>query len=81
VADGGYSPVMSHDVILHRLDGSADADRILEAFEQRTGLTADVRGDDRYYEIHDEDHRERIVQTLTDIDPRWTDHLGFKLPG
>lgn len=72
---------MSHLVIVHALDSSADADRIIETFEQRTGLTADVRGDDRYYELHDEDHRERIVHILTEIDPGWTDHLGFKLPG
>jgi hypothetical protein len=72
---------MTHLVVLHALDHSADSDRIIETFEQRTGLTADVRGDDRYYELHDEDHRERIVRTLTDIDARWTDHVGFKLPG
>ena len=72
---------MAHTVILHALDGSGDADRILAEFERRTGLDSDARGDDRYYELHDEDHRERIVQTLTDIDERWTDHIGFKIPG
>ena len=72
---------MAHLVILHALDSTADADRILAEFERRTGLEADARGDDRYYELHDEDHRERIVQTLTDIDASWTDHIGLKLPG
>jgi hypothetical protein len=68
-------------IVLHKLDGSADAERILDEFESRTGLHADVRDDDRYYELHDEEHRTRIVQTLTEIDAAWTDHLGFKLPG
>ena len=72
---------MTHLVILHPLDGSSDADRILEEFERRTGLEPGERGADRYYELHDEDHRERIVRTLTEIDPRWTDHVGFRIPG
>jgi hypothetical protein len=72
---------MTHLVILHRLDGSPEAERILAEFDRRTGLAPDVRGDDRYYELHDEDHRERVVHTLTDIDADWTDHVGFKLPG
>jgi hypothetical protein len=78
---GVLANTMTHLVILHALDGSAEADRIIEAFEQRSGLTADTRGDNRYYELHDEDHRERIVRTLTEIDPRWTDHIGFRIPG
>ncbi len=72
---------MTHTVILHALDGSADADRILSEFERRSGLQPDARGADRYYELHDEDHRERIVRTLTDVDERWTDHIGLKIPG
>ncbi|HUR84751.1 MAG TPA: hypothetical protein VMY78_05355 [Solirubrobacteraceae bacterium] len=72
---------MTHLVILHALDGATEADRILEEFERRTGLEADTRGDDRYYELHDEDHRERIVRTLTSIDASWTDHIGVKIPG
>jgi hypothetical protein len=72
---------MTHLVIIHALDGSAEGERILAEFERRTQLEPDLRGADRYYELHDEDHRERIVQTLTDIDAGWSDHLGFKLPG
>jgi hypothetical protein len=72
---------VAEQIILNTLDGSAEADRILEEFERRTGLEPDVRDDARCYELHDEDHRTRIVQTLTEIEPRWTDHLGFTLPG
>jgi hypothetical protein len=72
---------VADQIILQKLDGSAEGDRILDEFERRTGLRADVQDDGRSYELHDEDHRTRIVQTLTEIAPAWTDHLGFKLPG
>ncbi len=72
---------MADQVILQTVGDAAEADRILDEFEHRTGLRSDVRDAGRVYEIHDQDHRTRIVQTLTDIDDRWTDHLGFKLPG
>lgn len=72
---------MADQIILQKLDGSTQADRILDEFEQRTGLHSDVQDDGRAYELHGEDHRTRIVQTLTDIEAGWTDHLGLKLPG
>lgn len=72
---------MADQVILQTLAASAEAERILDEFERRTGLRSDARGDGRHYELHDEDHRTKIVQTLTEIDPGWTDHLGLKLPG
>ena len=76
----GYWPVMADHVILRPLDGSSEATRILDEFESRTGLNAEPHGDGRLYELHGEEHRTRIVQTLTDIDAAWTDHVGFKLP-
>jgi hypothetical protein len=72
---------MADHVILHALDDSPRAGQILDAFEQRTGLRADVQGSDRYYALHDHEHRERIVHALNDVDPGWTDHIGLKLPG
>lgn len=72
---------MADRIILQKLDGSAEAERILDEFEQRTGLQPDVQADGRSYELHGDDHRTQIVRTLTDIEAKWTDHLGFKLPG
>jgi hypothetical protein len=72
---------MANPIILTSLDDSPDAERILDAFEQRTGLDADRRESGRFYELADAEHRERIVQTLTDIDERWTDHVGLRDPG
>jgi hypothetical protein len=72
---------MANPIILTPLDESPDAERILDAFEQRTGLDADRRASGRFYELDDDEHRQRIVQTLTDIDERWTDHVGLRDPG
>jgi hypothetical protein len=72
---------MADQVILQTVGDAERAERILDEFEQRTGLRADVGDEGRIYDIHDDEHRTRIVQTLTDIDDHWTDHLGFKLPG
>ena len=71
---------MSDQITLVALDGSDDARRIIDEFEQRTGLRGEGHADTRTYELHDADHRTRIVQTLTQIDASWTDHVGFRMP-
>ena len=72
---------MADQVILQAVGSAREAERILDEFEQRTGLSAEAREDGRHYELHGDDHRTRIVQTLTEIDAGWTDHVGLKLPG
>jgi hypothetical protein len=79
-ARGGYPAGVADQIIIQKLDGSAEAERILDEFERRTGLHPDARDDGRAYALQGDDHRTRIVQTLTEIAPGWTDHLGFKLP-
>ena len=71
---------MADHVILRALDGSSDADRILDEFESRTGLISEAHGDGRLYELHGPDHQTHIVQTLTEIDRAWTDHVGLRFP-
>ncbi len=71
---------MANLIILTTIGDSSDADRILHEFEGRTGLQGDRRSDGRYFEMRDEEHRTEVVQTLTDIDERWTDHVGLKDP-
>jgi hypothetical protein len=54
----------------------AEADRILDAFEARTGLEPEESADDtRTYPLEGEDHKVDIVQTLTAIDQHWPEHL------
>ncbi len=77
----GMSRRMADQLILQTIGSADDAQRILDEFEQRTQLRAETRDDGRYYELHGEEHRTRVVQTLTEIDAGWTDHIGLKLPG
>lgn len=71
---------MADHIILRPLDGSADAARILDEFESRTGLISEAHGDGRLYGLHGPDHQKDIVQTLTEIDARWTDFVGLRFP-
>lgn len=71
---------MADHVILRPLDSSADAARILDEFESRTGLISEAHGDGRLYGLHGPEHQTHIVQTLTEIDARWTDHVGLRFP-
>ena len=71
---------MSDLIILTTVGDPDEAVRIMDAFEAETGLSGDVRGDERDYEIDGEDHRAKVVQTLTDVDPDWTDHVGLRDP-
>jgi hypothetical protein len=69
---------MADPIIFTKLD--ADADRILDAFEQRTGLEGEDDGDRRVFEVEGAEHEVDVVQTLTDIDEDWTDHVGVQDP-
>jgi hypothetical protein len=58
-----------------------DAEKILDEFEVRTGLEAEVGDDDeRIYPIEGEDHRIDIIETLDDIDPEWPRHVALGSP-
>jgi hypothetical protein len=69
---------MADSIILTKLD--ADADRILDAFEQRTGLEGEDDGDRRIYDLEGREHEVEVVQTLTGVDEDWTEHVGFQDP-
>ncbi|HET6509832.1 MAG TPA: hypothetical protein VFG42_23765 [Baekduia sp.] len=59
-----------------------EGQRILDELEQQTDLRAEAgdEGDTRVYPLEDEEHRIEIVQTLTDIDPEWSEHLALQMP-
>jgi hypothetical protein len=78
LADVGSTPAMADHIILTKLD--SDADRILDAFEERTGLDSEDDGDRRTFDIEGEEHAIDVVQTLTDIDEDWTEHVGVEDP-
>ncbi|MEJ7784708.1 MAG: hypothetical protein WKF96_07885 [Solirubrobacteraceae bacterium] len=69
---------MADQIILTKLD--EDADRILDAFEEQTGLHGDDEGDRRRFDVAGAGHAVDVVQTLTDIDEDWTEHVGVADP-
>ncbi len=69
---------MPEQIILTKLD--EDADRILDAFEEETGLHGDDEGDRRRFDVAAPDHGLDVVQTLTDIDEGWTEHVRVAEP-
>jgi hypothetical protein len=70
---------MADTITLTKLD--EEADRILDAFEERTGLEAEDDVDRRVYPVEGTEHEIDVVQTLTDIDEDWTEHVGVQDPG
>lgn len=69
---------MADQIILTKLD--EDADRILDAFEEQTGLHGDDEGDRRRFDVAGTGHQVDVVQTLTDIDEGWPEHVGVADP-
>jgi hypothetical protein len=69
------------DSITFTLINQPDAARILDEFEEQTGLEAEESDEDtRVYPLEGEDHQIAIVQTLTEIDEDWSDHLALQSP-
>jgi hypothetical protein len=69
---------MADQIILTKLD--EDAERILDAFEEHTGLHGDDEGDRRRFDAAGTGHEVDVVQTLTDIDEGWSEHVGLADP-
>ena len=69
---------MADAITLTKLDDGADD--ILDAFERETGLEGEDDGETRVFPLDGAEHEIDVVQTLTAIDERWTDHVGFQDP-
>jgi hypothetical protein len=69
---------MADEIILTKLDD--DADRIIDQFEAQTGLDGQDEAERRRFDVSGEDHEIDVVQTLTDIDEDWTEHVGVADP-
>lgn len=60
----------------------AQADRLIAAFADKTGLPYSETDDGRIFEIQDaDDHQIDLVQTLDGIDAGWPKHLALEMPG
>jgi hypothetical protein len=68
---------MATSIIFQVLD--EEGERILDAFEEQTGLEPEEITDGREYPIDTpEQHEIKVVGTLTAIDEDWTDHLAIQ---
>lgn len=70
---------MSDSLILTKL--GAEADAILDAFAERTGLEGDDQGDRRVFPLSSSDHQVHVVHQLTEISEHWPTHVGLQYPG
>ncbi len=73
---------MADEVILLPVgpDGSR-FEEIVDEFSSRTGLEfSELDGGGARFPLAGEDHAVPVVQTLTDIDPDWSEHLALGDP-
>ena len=71
---------MAERIVLLARGDESRAREIIDDFAQRTGLEPrDVDGGVEF-PLSGDDHQVPVVQTLTEIDPGWTDHLAIGDP-
>lgn len=66
---------MADRIVLLTLGDAATARHIIDEFAQRTGLRPQDVDGGAAFPLEGDDHQVQVVQTLTEIDPQWTDHL------
>ncbi|MFL5864361.1 MAG: hypothetical protein ACJ780_26920 [Solirubrobacteraceae bacterium] len=72
---------MADQIVLLARGDASRAQSIMESFAARTGLERrDVDGGAVFPLESADDHRVEVVQTLTDIDAEWTQHLALGDP-
>jgi hypothetical protein len=71
---------MPETLTLLNLDRSEQAERILDAFEERTGLRGERDAQGRIYELASEEQELDVTEALAAIDPGWTDHVALEDP-
>lgn len=76
----GTSRVVANELLLLRRGDGASAQRIFDAFAERTGLKAQRVTGGVSYVLEGADHRIKIVEILTDIDKDWPRHVALGQP-
>jgi hypothetical protein len=70
---------MANQIIFTKL--GAQADSILDAFEQRAGWSGHDDGKRRVFQVDSPDeHQLKVVETLDAVDEHWADHVGLESP-
>jgi hypothetical protein len=68
------------DLTLLNLHGTDEGERLLDAFEERTGLRGERSSQGRIYEIASEGEELDVTEALAAIDPGWVDHVALEDP-
>jgi hypothetical protein len=71
---------MADELIFFTRD-EAKAMSIVDAFAERTGLTAEPIAGGVRFALQGEDHSVKVVETLSDIDAHWSRHITLGEPG
>ena len=74
----GYAPSMRRTLIFRHLD--AEAERILEAFGERTGLAGAGSQERTIFQLEGADRPIDALAELDAIDPSWDDHVRLENP-
>ena len=71
---------MPDTLTLVKLDASERAERILDGFEERTGLRGERVPQGRVYELASEEQELEVTEALAAVDPAWTEHVAVEDP-
>lgn len=71
---------MADQLVFLVIGDRSEAQRILDAFADQTGLAAESRKDGTRFALDSPDHQIKVVETLNEIDPDWPRHLSFGAP-
>jgi hypothetical protein len=71
---------MPETLTLLNLDRSDQAERILDRFEERTGLRGERSSEGRIYELASEEQELDVTEALAAVDPGWTEHVALEDP-
>ena len=72
---------MADRLILRPQGDPAEAQRIIDAFAERTGLAPEPSAaGGTEFALGSDDHAIKVVQTLTEVAPDWAEHLELGDP-
>ena len=68
---------VAHELLLMSQGDPQRAQGIFVAFAERTGLLMEPVAGGVRYTLEGADHRVKVVETLTDIDANWAQHVAL----
>lgn len=69
------------DELVFLTHGDTHGEAIVKTFGERSGLSPESIPGGVRFELGEDDHGVKVVETLTDIDPQWSRHVALGEPG